>query len=90
MIQNRTRLLHHLHVVHNAEHNLQLVTDRFATPDGSSPSCDTGDRKYCGGTWKGIISKLDYIHDLGFDAVWISPVVANLEGNTTDGQAYHG
>ncbi|RDX40957.1 glycoside hydrolase family 13 protein [Lentinus brumalis] len=68
----------------------QLVTDRFATPDGSGPPCDTGDRKYCGGTWKGIISKLDYIHDLGFDAVWISPVVANLEGNTTDGQAYHG
>ncbi|KAI0713053.1 glycoside hydrolase family 13 protein [Cerioporus squamosus] len=68
----------------------QLVTDRFATSDNSSPSCDTEDVKYCGGTWKGIISKLDYIHDLGFDAIWISPVVANLEGNTSYGQAYHG
>ena len=68
----------------------KLVVDRFATVDGSSPKCDTGDRVHCGGSWQGVINKLDYIQDLGFDAIWISPVVANIEGNTTYGEAYHG
>lgn len=68
----------------------QLVTDRFATPDGSSPTCDTGDRKYCGGTWTGIVSKLDYIQNMGFDAIWISPIVENLNGTTAYGEAFHG
>lgn len=30
------------------------------------------------------MKKLDYIKDLGFDAIWISPVVENMEGS------YHG
>ncbi|KAI0338565.1 glycoside hydrolase family 13 protein [Trametopsis cervina] len=68
----------------------QLVTDRFATTDGSSPQCDTSNRKYCGGTWKGITNKLDYIQNMGFDAVWISPVVKNIEGETAYGEAFHG
>ncbi|KZT05143.1 glycoside hydrolase family 13 protein [Laetiporus sulphureus 93-53] len=68
----------------------QLVTDRFATTDGDWPACDTEDRVYCGGTWQGIINKLDYIQNMGFDAIWISPIVANLEGNTGDGESYHG
>ncbi|OCH88147.1 alpha-amylase [Obba rivulosa] len=68
----------------------QLVTDRFATSNGSSPPCDTSQRVYCGGTWQGVISKLDYIQNMGFDAVWISPVVANVEGNTGEGEAFHG
>jgi alpha-amylase len=50
----------------------QVVTDRFALTDGSAPSC--GIRSYCGGTWKGLEKKLDYIQAMGFDAVWISPV----------------
>ncbi|KAI0742255.1 glycoside hydrolase family 13 protein [Daedaleopsis nitida] len=68
----------------------QLLTDRFATSDNSSPTCNTSDRKYCGGTWQGIIDKLDYIQDMGFDAVWISPIVTNIEGNTAYGEAFHG
>jgi len=28
---------------------------------------------WCGGTWLSIIDKLDYIHDMGMDAIWISP-----------------
>lgn len=50
----------------------QVLTDRFATTDGTSPNCDISN--YCGGTWKGIENKLDYIQGMGFDAVWISPV----------------
>ena len=30
------------------------------------------------------MSKLGYIQNMGFDAIWISPVVANLEGDTGD------
>ncbi|KIK65915.1 glycoside hydrolase family 13 protein [Collybiopsis luxurians FD-317 M1] len=68
----------------------QVVTDRFAIGDGSSPSCDTDNKSYCGGNWQGIINKLDYIQDMGFDAVWISPVVENVQGEIAGAEAYHG
>jgi alpha-amylase len=48
----------------------QILTDRFAlTNDSTSVPCDPSLQHYCGGTWQGIISKLDYIQDMGFDAV---------------------
>lgn len=54
----------------------QILTDRFAVAGhgNGGPSCDYTAGKYCGGTWQGIISKLDYIQGMGFDAIWISPV----------------
>ncbi len=73
----------------------QIITDRFALPpnsttdssdtvvtgsDGPVPDC-VANRYYCGGTWSGILSKLDYIQGMGFDAVWISPIVKNIEPN---------
>ncbi|KAF8885592.1 glycoside hydrolase family 13 protein [Infundibulicybe gibba] len=58
----------------------QVVTDRFATNNDTSATCDSAARKYCGGTWQGIIKHLDYIQGMGFDAVWISPIVANVDG----------
>lgn len=64
------------------------MTDRFARPDSFNSSCDLN--KYCGGTWSGIIDKLDYIQDLGFTAVQISPVVRNIPNHTISGEAYHG
>jgi len=40
----------------------QVFTDRFARTDGStSATCTSGYEGFCGGTWKGITSKLDYI-----------------------------
>jgi alpha-amylase len=46
----------------------QVITDRFARTDGSTTaSCDVND--YCGGTWRGLIKKLDYIQGMGFTAV---------------------
>lgn len=50
----------------------QVVTDRFATTNQSSPECWI--RGYCGGTWKGIENNLDYIQGMGFEAIWISPM----------------
>ncbi|EGP92563.1 unnamed protein product [Zymoseptoria tritici ST99CH_3D7] len=69
----------------------QVVTDRFALTNGSTTTaCDTGLGLYCGGTWAGITQRLDYIQDMGFDAVWISPVTKQLDGNSIDGTSYHG
>ncbi|KAL3426885.1 alpha-amylase [Phlyctema vagabunda] len=66
----------------------QVMTDRFAVTDGSDPDCDLF--KYCGGTWQGIINKLDYIQGMGFSAIQISPVVQNFENDTDYGEAFHG
>ncbi|KAL4979105.1 glycoside hydrolase superfamily [Aspergillus desertorum] len=67
-----------------------LLTDRFARTDNSTTAeCDTSAMKYCGGTWQGIINQLDYIQGMGFTAIWITPVTANLEDGQ-HGEAYHG
>lgn len=69
----------------------QVMTDRFARTDlSTSTPCVTSDRLYCGGTWSGLISRLDYIQGMGFDAIWISPITAQIEGETAYGEAYHG
>ncbi|KAJ5494638.1 hypothetical protein N7463_010725 [Penicillium fimorum] len=69
----------------------QVVTDRFARSDNSTTaSCNPGLGEYCGGSLQGIINKLDYIQDLGFDAVWISPVQSQESTRTADLLAYHG
>lgn len=61
----------------------QLLTDRFARNNDDASGC--GDlSKYCGGGWKGIINHLDYIQGMGFDAIWVSPIVKN------SGDNYHG
>ncbi|CAK5267778.1 unnamed protein product [Mycena citricolor] len=67
----------------------QIVTDRFALSTNSSAPCDTSKRTYCGGTWAGVTNHLDYIQGMGFDALWISPVVENMDG-TAYGDGYHG
>ncbi|KAL2261849.1 hypothetical protein VTK26DRAFT_3169 [Humicola hyalothermophila] len=69
----------------------QVVVDRFARTDLSTMApCNPDAQVYCGGTWRGLISKLDYIQDMGFTAVWISPVVKQIDGNSRDGSSYHG
>ncbi|RYZ90849.1 MAG: alpha-amlyase [Proteobacteria bacterium] len=40
------------------------------------------------GDFKGLIAKLDYIKDLGFTAVWITPPIENRSG--LDYHGYHG
>lgn len=52
------------------------LTDRFSKGGEESDAC--GDlTDYCGGTFKGLESQLDYISGLGFDAIWITPVVTS-------------
>ncbi|ORX98302.1 glycoside hydrolase superfamily [Clohesyomyces aquaticus] len=61
------------------------LTDRMARSSGDTGGSACGDlTSYCGGTFKGLESKLDYVKGLGLDAIWITPVVANKAGG------YHG
>ena len=59
----------------------QILTDRFARTSDAG-SCTLS--QYCGGNYQGIINHLDYIQGMGFNAIWISPIVQNYAGS------YHG
>lgn len=62
----------------------QVLTDRFSKGGNSNDGACTSLSNYCGGTFNGIKDNLDYIQGMGFDAIWISPVVDNLDNG------YHG
>jgi len=65
-----------------------LLVDRFALTDtDEAPQCGIFNATHysgadvshwCGGTIKGVIRKLDYIQGMGFDAIWITPVVLQV------------
>lgn len=75
----------------------QIMVDRFN--DGDTTNNATGaairygenseeDFRYMkGGDWQGVIDKLPYIHNMGYTAIWISPVaepqMTNRENNGT-------
>jgi len=61
----------------------QVLTDRFARNDGNQDGCGNLGW-YCGGGYIGLKNNLDYIQGMGFDAIWISPIIANRDGG------YHG
>jgi alpha-amylase len=69
----------------------QVLTDRFAIQEGKEvKKCDPTIGIHCGGTWRGLYEHLDYIQNMNFDAIWISPIVANMPDWTSDGEAYPG
>ena len=61
----------------------QVLTDRFAKTNGDTSPCGNLGN-YCGGTFRGLMNNLDYIQGMGFDAIWVSPIVKNTDGG------YHG
>lgn len=73
----------------------QLVTDRFANGDTSNDVIDgigpTPDdlTRHQGGDWAGVVDRLGYIKTLGATAIWISPLVANVDRTDTE-DGYHG
>ncbi len=69
----------------------QLMTDRFANGDKRNDFRvdPTALGHYQGGDWQGIIDKLDYIEDLGVTALWISPIILNVDADAGF-HAYHG
>jgi len=65
----------------------QVLTDRFAKPSTVTNESEDPCTKlweYCGGTYRGLTDNLDYIVGMGFNAIWISPIVKNYD------QGYHG
>lgn len=78
-----------------------IMTDRFYDGDPTNNDQGAGEYRpdnllwYQGGDWRGIIQKLDYLEDLGVDAIMISPVVRNkwvdidLDGEI-EKASYHG
>lgn len=69
----------------------QLMVDRFANGDLANDYRiqRDGPARYHGGDWRGVESKLDYLSNLGVTALWISPIVKNVETDAgVDG--YHG
>ncbi len=69
----------------------QLITDRFfdGDPSNNQMAADSVYNPYSfdsrhGGDFAGVRQQLDYVVDLGFKAIWISPVFLNHRG------AYHG
>ncbi|MEQ1501585.1 MAG: alpha-amylase family glycosyl hydrolase [Myxococcota bacterium] len=71
----------------------QVLVDRFADGDVNNDfnkSWDPNDlARYQGGDYQGLIDQVGYLETLGVTAIWISPVVANVEEDA--GVAgYHG
>jgi len=69
----------------------QLLVDRFGDGDLANDfKVRPGELgRFQGGDWQGVTDHLDYLEELGVTALWISPVVRNLE---TDAgfDSYHG
>ena len=69
----------------------QVLVDRFANGDRNNDFnvVPHSPAAYHGGDWQGLIDRLDYLDELGVTALWISPVVKNVEEDA--GVAgYHG
>ncbi|MFC1706553.1 alpha-amylase family glycosyl hydrolase [Planctomycetota bacterium] len=69
----------------------QILTDRFADGDvNNNWKVDrTSLAKYQGGDYQGIIDNLWYLEALGVTAIWISPIVKNVEDDAGV-HGYHG
>ncbi len=73
--------------------NNNIYGDEYRAPNNSS---DEALRYYNGGDFKGLIDNLDYIKSMGFNAIWITPVVKQPpgryvnSGQTYDAAGYHG
>ncbi|MGA2450205.1 MAG: alpha-amylase family glycosyl hydrolase [Polyangiaceae bacterium] len=66
-----------------------VMVDRFNN-DAAAPHNLPFDAQFAGfqgGNYAGVSSKLRYIKDMGFGAIWLSPVLKNPPG---DAAAYHG
>ncbi|WP_096273917.1 alpha-amylase family glycosyl hydrolase [Paucisalibacillus globulus] len=79
-------------IIHADDHTWQdetiyfIMVDRFANGDTSNDyEVDLNDpAAYHGGDFQGIIDKLDYIKEMGFTAIWLTPIVKN------EPKGYHG
>ena len=69
----------------------QVMIDRFDNDDPNNDfNIEVGaPARYHGGDWRGLQGRLDYLEELGVTALWISPVVRNVEEDAGFA-SYHG
>lgn len=69
----------------------QVLVDRFANGDVNNDfSVHPGAlARFQGGDWRGLEQHLGYLQELGVTALWISPIVRNVETDA-DVDGYHG
>lgn len=73
----------------------EVLVDRFENGDPDNDvlagvGTDENDlTRHQGGDWRGLRERLDYIAALGATAIWISPIVANVD-HTASEDGYHG
>ena len=61
------------------------AANAIKTPEAASEWREAGGR-FCGGTLKGLTSKMGYLKRLGITAIWVSPVFKHVAFLET----YHG
>ncbi len=57
----------------------------FDLPTPGAPAGQSDNIGYLGGDFKGIVDNAGYIHDMGFGAVWVTPIVDNPDEAFTGG-----
>lgn len=57
----------------------------FDRPTPGAPKGRSDNVGYLGGDFKGVLDNADYIHDMGFGAVWITPIVDQPDEAFTGG-----
>lgn len=57
----------------------------FDRPTPGAPAGQSDNVGYLGGDFKGILDNADYIRDLGFTSVWVTPIVDNPDEAFTGG-----
>jgi glycosidase len=69
----------------------QLMVDRFANGDRANDYRiqENAPARYHGGDWRGVEDHLGYLENLGVTALWISPIIKNVETDA-DVDGYHG
>lgn len=63
------------------------INHTFDRPVAGAPSGESDNIGYLGGDFKGIADNADYIKTLGFDAIWLTPIVDNPDEAFTGGDA---
>jgi glycosidase len=58
----------------------------FDRPTPGAPEGKSDNVGYLGGDFKGLLDNADYIKDMGFGAVWLTPIVDNPDESFTGGE----
>ncbi|WP_064746675.1 alpha-amylase family glycosyl hydrolase [Lysobacter antibioticus] len=63
------------------------ATRSFDRPVAGAPAGESDNIGYLGGDFKGLLDNAGYIRDMGFGAVWLTPIVDNPDQAFTGGEA---